>query len=50
MKMPDFLARLTDNLPIKLLAVAAAVLLFFSYQITTLDSKSFSIPLQMRRR
>ncbi len=48
MKMPDFLARLTDNLPIKLLAVAAAVLLFFSYQITTLDSKSFSIPLQVR--
>ena len=48
MKVPDFLARLTDNLPIKLLAVAAAVLLFFSYQITSLDSKSFSIPLQVR--
>ncbi len=48
MKVPDFLTRLTDNLPIKLLAVAAAVLLFFSYQITSLDSKSFSIPLQVR--
>ena len=48
MKMPDFFVRLTDNLPIKLLAVAAAVLLYFSYQITTLDSKSFSIPLQVR--
>ncbi|MGI5172368.1 hypothetical protein H0R92_02020 [Treponema sp. OMZ 840] len=47
MKVREFFAGLVDNLPFKLLSLAAAVILYFSYQIVSLDSKSFSIPLRV---
>ncbi|WP_428769099.1 CdaR family protein [Treponema sp. HNW] len=48
MKLHEFTAELFSNWPVKLFSIAAAVVLYFSYQLISLDSKSFSLPLQVR--
>lgn len=48
MKLRSFFEKLFDNWPVKLLSFGLAVLLYAAFQITSLDSKSFSVPLQMR--
>lgn len=48
MKFREFTAELFSNWPVKLFSIAAAVILYFSFQIVSLDSKSFSLPLQIR--
>ena len=48
MKFREFTVELFSNWPVKLFAIAAAVILYFSFQIVSLDSKSFSLPLQVR--
>jgi len=47
-KIQAFFIKLADNWPYKLSSIAAAVILYFSYQILSLDSKSFSVPLSVR--
>ena len=48
MKLNEITAELFSNWPVKLFSIAAAVILYFSFQIVSLDSKSFSLPLQVR--
>lgn len=48
MSMQDFYARFFSNWSAKLVSIGVAVLLYFSYQILSLDSKSFSVSLQVR--
>jgi len=43
-----FLRRLTENWPVKILSIAAAVMLFFFNQMATLEERFLSIPLQIR--
>lgn len=48
MSMQDFYTRFFSNWAAKLVSIAVAVLLYFSYQILSLDTKSFSVSLQVR--
>ena len=48
MKFREFTAELFSNWPVKLFSIAAAVILYFLFQIFSLDSKSFSVSLQVR--
>ncbi|HUX13915.1 MAG TPA: CdaR family protein [Spirochaetia bacterium] len=47
MKSSSLLQRLMQNWPVKILAVAAAVLLFFFNQLSRLEVRYFSVPLQL---
>ncbi len=47
MKNSSLLQRLMQNWPVKILAVAAAVLLFFFNQLSRLEVRYFSVPLQL---
>ncbi|WP_455382165.1 CdaR family protein [Salinispira pacifica] len=47
MKNSNLLQRLAQNWPVKILAVAAAVLLFFFNQLSRLEVRYFSVPLQL---
>jgi YbbR domain-containing protein len=42
-----FLIKITEKWPVKILSVAAALILFVFYKMNTLESRSFSVPLQV---
>lgn len=47
MRSSRLFERLADNWPAKILSVAAAVLLFFFYRISTLEQRYFTVPLEV---
>ena len=48
MKGRNLLAMLVNNWPAKILSVVAAIILFLSYRIGTLEERYFTVPLQIR--
>lgn len=47
MRNRRLLARLIDNWPVKILSLAAAIVLFALYRINTLEERFFTLPLQI---
>ena len=48
MNSRDFFGRLLDNWPIKVLSIAAAILLFLFHRMGMLEERFFSVPLEVR--
>jgi hypothetical protein len=44
----EFFARLLDNWPIKVLSIAAAILLFLFHRMGMLEERFFSVPLEVQ--